>query len=249
MSHSHHYNKYTGTRTYVRMHAHHAHTDTTHAHTLKHTNTQKDIHFHVHALSLSLSLAHAHTHKCTHTHSHTRTHAHHIYIHITHTTHTHLHARTQMKSIPKILDGYVGPNKIDPKISESCMLAVNSVNSCAFCTSLHGELGRMAGLENKGASINTAKDAAALKKVSSDPMVLYARKFGECNGRGADLKKAFDVMEKAVGPGKAAACEAQCWFLHWGSTCGNTLLSFFKGRLVGNSKCGSNPLFELVFAM
>eukprot|EP00277_Geminigera_cryophila_P038405 CAMPEP_0173113310 /NCGR_PEP_ID=MMETSP1102-20130122/46760_1 /TAXON_ID=49646 /ORGANISM="Geminigera sp., Strain Caron Lab Isolate" /LENGTH=270 /DNA_ID=CAMNT_0014014993 /DNA_START=1 /DNA_END=813 /DNA_ORIENTATION=+ len=154
-----------------------------------------------------------------------------------------------MKSIPKILDGYVGPNKIDPKISESCMLAVNSVNSCAFCTSLHGELGRMAGLENKGESINTATDAAALKKVSSDPMVVYARKFGECNGRGADLKKAFDVMEKAVGPGKAAACEAQCWFLHWGSTCGNTLLSFFKGRLVGNSKCGSNPLFELVFAI
>jgi len=154
-----------------------------------------------------------------------------------------------MKSIPKILDGYVGPNKIDPKISESCMLAVNSVNSCAFCTSLHGELGRMAGLENKGESINTATDAAALKKVSSDPMVVYARKFGESNGRGADLKKAFDVMEKAVGPGKAAACEAQCWFLHWGSTCGNTLLSFFKGRLVGNSKCGSNPLFELVFAM
>ena len=244
------------------MHAHHAHTDTTHTHTLRHTHTQthKHIFTHVHALSfspsLALSLSHTHTprtrthtHKCTPTHTHTHSHAHHIYIHIAHTTHTHLHARTQMKSIPKILDGYVGPNKIDPKISESCMLAVNSVNSCAFCTSLHGELGRMAGLENKGESINTATDAAALKKVSSDPMVVYARKFGESNGRGADLKKAFDVMEKAVGPGKAAACEAQCWFLHWGSTCGNTLLSFFKGRLVGNSKCGSNPLFELVFAM
>ena len=66
-------------------------------------------------------------------------------------------------------------------------------------------------------------------------------------GRGA--RKAFDELVKAVGPGKAAACKAQCWFLHWGSTSGNTLLSFWKGRLLGESKCGSNPLFEIVFAL
>jgi len=43
-----------------------------------------------------------------------------------------------LQSIPKILDGYVGPNKMDPATAESCMAAVNSVNNCPYCTSLHG---------------------------------------------------------------------------------------------------------------
>lgn len=149
----------------------------------------------------------------------------------------------------KIFDSYAGPNKLDPKTSESCMLAVNSVNACPYCTSLHGELGRMAGLEKKGSAINTAKSGTEIKKLTKESEVNYARKFGECNGRGAELDKAYAELVKAVGAGKAAACNAQCWFLHWGSTSGNTLLSFWKGRLVGQSKCGSNPLFELVFAI
>ena len=154
-----------------------------------------------------------------------------------------------MKSIPKIFDSYAGPNKLDAQVSESVMLAVNSVNACPYCTSLHGELGRMAGLEDKVDQINTAKDGSALKKVAKDPEVAYARKFGECNGRGAALEDQYSALVKAVGPGKAAAVNAQCWFLHWGSTCGNTLLSFWKGRLLGNSKCGSSLLFEVAFAL
>jgi len=155
-----------------------------------------------------------------------------------------------LKSIPKIVDGYVGPNKIDPATAESCMAAVNSVNACPYCTSLHGELGRMAGLQGKEKTLMEAKTADEIKKVSGgNPMVVFARKFGETNGRGAELESAYVVLEKAVGSGKAAACRAHCWFLHWGSTCGNTLLSFWKGRLVGNAKCGSNPLFELAFAI
>ena len=62
----------------------------------------------------------------------------------------------------KILDSYAGPNKLDPKTSESCMLAVNSVNACPYCTSLHGELGRMAGLEDKGSAINSAKSGTGV---------------------------------------------------------------------------------------
>ena len=62
----------------------------------------------------------------------------------------------------KILDSYAGPNKLDPKTSESCMLAVNSVNACPYCTSLHGELGRMAGLEEKGSAINSAKSGSGV---------------------------------------------------------------------------------------
>jgi AhpD family alkylhydroperoxidase len=155
-----------------------------------------------------------------------------------------------LKSIPKILDGYVGPNKIDPEIGESCMAAVNSVNNCPFCTSIHGELGRMAGLGAKQKALDSAKTAAEVKKIAGDnPMVVFARKFAENDGRGADVEAAFKIMEKAVGTGKAEACRAHCWFLHWGSTCGNTILSFYKGRLCGSAKCGSNPFFEIAFAM
>lgn len=129
------------------------------------------------------------------------------------------------------------------------MLAVNSVNDCAFCTSLHGELGRMAGLEDKVGKMNSAKTAGEIKTLSgNDPMVVYARKFGECDGRGADLEEAFTVLEKAVGAGSASACRAHCWFLQWGSIAGNTLLSFYQGRLVGDAKSGSNVLFEIAFA-
>merc|ERR1719329_707531 len=121
-----------------------------------------------------------------------------------------------LQSIPKILDGYVGPNKMDPATAESCMAAVNSVNNCPYCTSLHGELGRMAGLDGKQKDIDNAKTAADAKKVSGgDPMVVFARKFGETNGRGAELEAAYKVLEKAVGAGKAEACRAHCWFLHW----------------------------------
>ena len=38
-------------------------------------------------------------------------------------------------------------------------------------------------------------------------------------------------------------------FLHRGSICGNTHLSFYKGRLAGNSKSGSNLVFEVAFAL
>lgn len=153
-----------------------------------------------------------------------------------------------MLSIPRILDAYAGPNKIDPSISESVMLAVNSVNNCPYCTGIHGELARMAGVKD-AAKIEAAKSGTEIKKTCNNPMVVYARLFGESNGRGAALESAYAVLESAVGKGKAAACRAQCWFLHWGSTTGNTLLSFYKGRLAGNKKCGSNVLFELIFAV
>ena len=80
-----------------------------------------------------------------------------------------------LKSIPQILNGYIGPNKIDAETAESCMLAVNSVNECAFCTSLHGELGRMAGLgDTVWKKINEAKSGADIKKISgNDPMVVF----------------------------------------------------------------------------
>ena len=45
------------------------------------------------------------------------------------------------------MGAYIGPNAIEPKLNESIMVTVNSANRCPYCTGLHGELARMAGVE------------------------------------------------------------------------------------------------------
>eukprot|EP00960_Hanusia_phi_P041123 754842-Hanusia_phi.AAC.1 len=154
-----------------------------------------------------------------------------------------------MKAIPGIYDAYAGPNRLEPKTIEAIMLAVNSVNSCPYCTGLHCELGRMAGLKDDTKKINEAKSSKELQKVTNDKMVSFARKFGEYNGRGACFEVEYQDLIKAVGKGKANAIKSLCWFLHWGSISGNTLLSFYRGRLTGNAKKGSNIIFEILFAL
>ncbi|EKX37684.1 hypothetical protein GUITHDRAFT_165415 [Guillardia theta CCMP2712] len=154
-----------------------------------------------------------------------------------------------MKAIPGIYDAYAGPNRLDPKTIEAIMLAVNSVNSCPYCTGLHCELGRMAGLKDDTKRINEAKTSKELQKVTNDKMVNFARKFGEYNGRGACFEAEYQELVKSVGKGKANAIKSLCWFLHWGSISGNTLLSFYRGRLSGNPKKGSNLIFEILFAL
>jgi AhpD family alkylhydroperoxidase len=162
---------------------------------------------------------------------------------------------TIMLHIPRILLAYVGPFAIAPDTNEAIMLAVNSENSCPWCTSLHGELGRMAGLGDKATAINTAKSLADVKKASGDSKeAAFARLFAECDGRGAAVQAAFAELKASIGPNKAASVKALCWFLHWGSICGNTIGAFIKGRLVGRPKCGSSwlsvdPLYELAFSL
>ena len=55
--------------------------------------------------------------------------------------------RTFAAQWPRIFGAYLGPNMLDAVTIESVMLAVNSINLCPFCTGLHGELGRVAGLQ------------------------------------------------------------------------------------------------------
>ena len=163
---------------------------------------------------------------------------------------------TVMLQIPLILGAYVGPFAIAPKTNEAIMLAVNSKNSCPWCTSLHGELGRMAGLGENAMKINFAASTGEVQKASggSDAETAFARTFAENDGRGTLVASAFNDLKSKIGPNKARSVRALCWFLHWGSICGNTIGAFVKGRLVGQPKCGSkwfslDPLFELVFTL
>ena len=126
------------------------------------------------------------------------------------------------------------------------MLAVNSVNECSYCTALHGELARMTGLNQSCTQEN--KQSKISQEANEEVMLAFAKFFGQSNGRGDCLAKKYKELEEAVGKGKAASVRALCWFLHWGSIGGNTILSLYRGRLLGSPKPGSNLLFELLFA-
>lgn len=149
-------------------------------------------------------------------------------------------------SIPKILDAYVGPNSIEPKLNESVMLTVNSVNNCPYCTGLHGELARMAGVEDPN-RLQCAKSRKEVKQIINAPATRFARVFAEHDGRGQITDDAFELLTTKIGAGPAGSVRALCWFLLWGSIGGNTINSFLFGRLCCNPKEGSNVIFELVF--
>jgi len=154
-----------------------------------------------------------------------------------------------MTQIPKIYGAYVGPNAVDAKLSECIMMAVNSANQCPYCTELHGELSRLADVQKQGEDILQSDSVTAVQKVAPNPSVLFARKFGEHSGRGAELDAEYKSLQQSVGPKKAASVYALCWFLHWGSISGNTLNHFLFRSLVGKAKQGANVLFLGIFAL
>ena len=149
------------------------------------------------------------------------------------------------RHLPQIAGAYVGPNAVDPELNEAVMVTVNSVNSCPYCEGLHGELARMAGL-NDPSQLMSAKSLAECTNVVDDPAIVYARTFAEHDGRGVVEEEAFKTLAVATDGGFARSVRALCWFLLWGSIGGNTLNGFFA-RLAGRKKTGSSVLFEVLF--
>lgn len=144
--------------------------------------------------------------------------------------------------LPAIALAYVGKYSIEPKVSEAIMLTMNSVNHCGYCTGLHGELGRMAGID-----VATCKklDNATSLKETTDAMdhsaLVFCRAFALKDGMKieGDVKK----LEGKESKGNSASIVALCWFLHWGSFGGNTLNALFA-RMSGDKKEGSSALLE-----
>lgn len=111
------------------------------------------------------------------------------------------------------------------------MLTVNSVNTCPYCTGLHGQLARMS-------------DTPA--KVSS-PAVTFATTFAEEGGRGSKVVAAFDKLVAAEGRGRAANIRSLCWALLWGKTTGNSI-NVVRGKLLSGRLWKITPLDLIVFA-
>ena len=153
--------------------------------------------------------------------------------------------RQVILNLPRIAGAYVGPNSVAPDLNESVMVTVNSVNSCPFCEGLHGELARMAGVEDPQGLMKASSEGECRSFVD-DPAISYARIFAERDGRGPAVDEAFDALSAATRPAYAASVRALCWFLLWGSIGGNTINAFLS-RLTGKAKAGSSFVFELLF--
>lgn len=143
-------------------------------------------------------------------------------------------------ALPRILGAYVGPNALSPALGESVMVAVNSAKACPYCEGLHGNLARLAGVDN--AALQAAASVADCTAVVDDPAIAYARVFAEHNGRGPEVDAAYDAVVLEHGEGRAGSVRALCWFLTWGALGGNTL----NGALFGTN--GPRTRFDLAFA-
>ena len=111
--------------------------------------------------------------------------------------------------LPCYLLSYIGfSSRLDPAITESVMVTMNSHNTCPYCTGLHGQLARMAGLSEPD---------------PSDPHVVYAKTFALESGRGGDVEAAYAKLVDVIGAAKARNVRALCWALLWGKTTGNSI--------------------------
>ena len=147
--------------------------------------------------------------------------------------------------IPDLLGAYVGENSIEPKLTESIMLTLNSVNKCFYCDGLHGELARVSGL-NGYQVLRVAKTEQECLNIMKDNAVSFARSFALNDGFGKVFDIEYKNLIKSEGEDKAKSILALCLFLHWGSLGGNTINAFIN-RFFGKPKENSSFIFEVLF--
>jgi len=134
-----------------------------------------------------------------------------------------------MVELPHYLGAYLGPRALPPSTIESIMITVNSINTCPYCTGLHGQLARMANVD-------------AVDK--SSPAVQFATTFAMEAGRGAKVVAAFKKLTATIGNGQALSVRALCWALLWGKTTGNSI-NMVRAKLVSLKWWKLTP-FELI---
>jgi len=104
----------------------------------------------------------------------------------------------------------------------------------------------MAGIEDpKG--LNEVKTAEEARTFVDDPAISYAHKFAMQAGR--NMEDSWQSLIDETNPTKALNIQALCWFIWWGSMAGNTLNSFYFGRMHCKPKEGSWFLFEIFFVL
>ena len=124
------------------------------------------------------------------------------------------------KQLGNYLGSYVGPRALEPRLNEAIMNTMNSVNTCPYCTGLHGELGRMAGINSYAIVEGSAGMARTAKQVSS-PAIAYTKAFAE--GCGAGWRWSRRAPRGGDGRGQDEVGRGVLRYLQWGKTTGNTV--------------------------
>lgn len=147
--------------------------------------------------------------------------------------------------------GGVGPFKqyssLPPRTIESVMLTMNSINTCPYCTGLHGQLGRMAGISNVDGG--AAGDSNHLEVQA----IKYAKTFALQSGRGGEVESSYTTLVKELEscfaqhqqyPDAAHSINALCWALLWGKTTGNTI-NMARDKILRRDLHGSMTSLEM----
>ncbi|GMI46973.1 hypothetical protein TrCOL_g1178 [Triparma columacea] len=129
---------------------------------------------------------------------------------------------------------------------------MNSMLSCPYCTDLHTNLGRVAGLESSN-SLNSCSGSIKVveKLLASDPTLLsiskYSLAFHTSSGP-PSTTFANDLVEGVGSGARADAVTSLCWFIRWGGHGGNTLNDFYR-RLGRGDVMNKQFVFGAAFAI
>jgi len=115
---------------------------------------------------------------------------------------------------------FIAPLVLPPKAVESVHLSTNSVNKCPFCTGLHTEIGRLAGLED-AIAVNECGKVADAEKDEFGIFSEYGAAFGENHGRGEEVESLFEKIKAEKGQMAASSAKGLALFLLWGSLGGS----------------------------
>eukprot|EP00520_Triparma_pacifica_P013471 CAMPEP_0118638404 /NCGR_PEP_ID=MMETSP0785-20121206/3663_1 /TAXON_ID=91992 /ORGANISM="Bolidomonas pacifica, Strain CCMP 1866" /LENGTH=184 /DNA_ID=CAMNT_0006529645 /DNA_START=119 /DNA_END=673 /DNA_ORIENTATION=- len=128
---------------------------------------------------------------------------------------------------------------------------MNSMISCPYCTDLHTNLGRIAGLTDPF-TLNSCKgELKAIEKLTTNEKLLaiseYCIAFHAAGGP-PSTKHADKLLSVLGTPSRCTGVTSLCWFLHWGGTSGNTLNDFYS-RLFSLRVASAQFAFGVVFGL
>jgi len=144
---------------------------------------------------------------------------------------------------------FIAPFVLSPKAIETMQLSINSANKCPYCTGLHSEIGRMAGLSD-ASKVNVEGELSTDEE--KENLTLFAefgQAFGTHNGwlnhhGDEELQVKYDAIKEEYGELAAKCANGAAYSLMWGSTAGNTINNFLFQTLRGNIREDTNPIFE-----
>ena len=102
---------------------------------------------------------------------------------------------------------FVAPLVLKPEQCETVHISVNSVLGCPYCTDLHCELGRMAGLLDSYGLMRTGNFGASEEIEACGVFSEFGRIFAQHEGRGEDVKQKYDDIAAQYGPMAAMSAE------------------------------------------